>query len=244
MKQIAAGILVLLFLWSGAAAAEERKEEWHERDFRFSALRNVDYQISGVEELKLEEIDRRKLEDVLDGSFAAAKAGHVQWLSQKQLQERIYKSVQSDLAALKRDDPEQYQLRWNELLPKAVDAHLTVKVRQWGYIQVYVPETTETYTEYRSTPIHVVQYDANGNAKTVVQWVEIPIERVRIIPAHYEPLAQAGLEFVLTDANSGQKIWMLLDMREARGGKTPADMAGRIVSRLIEQLTELQNKTK
>jgi hypothetical protein len=127
-----------------------------------------------------------------------------------------------------------------EWSPLAVDAIMKIEIKQWGHTQVYVPERTDTYIEYVTTYVSAPVLDQNGKILYYeTQPVRVPVERARVIPAHYEKVVHAGAEFSVTSAKTQQKIWILLDLRDANMFKTPYDMTERIFKRGLDQFREL-----
>ncbi len=240
MRKIILLTLLLFSLMLSYGSAEERKEEWNDKGFPFANLKTVAVSFSVAEGVKLEEIEQKKIADMSEAIFSANSGTTTQWLNEKQILKRIGVMTQVELDGIKKSEPEKYQAAWDEQVLKVSEAKLDIKIRQWGYTQQYVPDTIENYTEYQNTPVSVVQYDSNGRPYTTIQWVQVPIERSRIIPAHYEPIAHAGAECTLTNNKTGAKIWMLIDLRDAKGDKVPSEMMERILRRALERFIALQ----
>ncbi len=221
---------------SSGGGAQERKDEWRESNFSFAALNKVVYTVTLDKDVRLEELDRKKLDDVLARNFSEGKPLGMNFLSREELLQRMAKDA--ELQYLKENEPDNYPKIMQEKMDKAASAQLEILVRQWGYQKVFVPEKTETYTEYKSMPVSVIETDAKGKSRTVTNWVQVPVTSTRIVPAHYEEIAQAGLEISLKQA--GQKVWIFLDLRDAPATKAPIEMTERIVKRFLERITELR----
>ena len=228
--------LLCFFLMTSGGSAQERKDEWRENNFSFASLKTVTYTVVLDKDVRFEELDRKKFNDMLTRNLAAEKPLGVNFLSQEELLQRLAKDA--ELQYLKENEPENYPKVMQDKIDKAASAQMEILVRQWGYQKVFVPEKTETYTDYQNTPVSVIETDSNGNSRTVTNWVQVPVTLTRIVPAHYEEIAQAGLEVSLKQA--GQKVWIFLDLRDAPSTKAPIDMTERIVKRCLERLTELR----
>ncbi|SDF54204.1 hypothetical protein [Sporomusa acidovorans] len=236
MQKILLYCLVILSLLTSVAAAQERKDEWQDKKADFRQYKTIVIDSAIEKSLPLEEIDHKKLEILLGTSLWREKLGNIHWLTESQLEKEVGTLAQTDLNALKTSNPEAYTALMAEYTPKIADGRLAVEVRQWGYSQRYIPAGWENYTEYRSTPVKTIDYDDKGRPITRIQWVTVPVEESRLVPAHYDQIAQAGLAFTLTNSKTGDKVWMLLDLRDAEGSKVPAEMTERIIKRAAGRL--------
>lgn len=239
MRKMALCCMVILLLMMSAAAAQERKDEWQDKNTVFSQFKTIVIHTTIDQDLKIDEIECRKLEGLLDTAIWQAKLGRIRWLSESQLDKQLGALTQTDINLLKSSNPEAYAALVAEYGPKVVDGHLTIEVQQWGYSQLYVPEAWESYTKYCSMPVRVVKYDAKGKSTTTTQWEQVPVEAMRLVPAHYNQIAHAGLNFSLTSSRTGEKVWILLDLRDADGSKVPVEMTERILKRAADRLGAL-----
>jgi len=122
--------------------------------------------------------------------------------------------------------------------PSIVDAILHIKVIAFGYDQRFVSESSRTYKEQEETEVEVDARDSTGKwVKKKVKRKQ-PVQRTVTTPAHYDTYANAGLTYMLVDAKTNETVWMLLDIREAKG-KDPMAMTGRIIARAAQRLSKL-----
>lgn len=233
MRKIILCLLALLVMASTALAAE-RKEEWRDKSTDFKQIKTIVIKTKLDKQIVPEDIDQQKLNELLAPDSWREALPNLRWLNEEQLAVQLaaLPAPEGDAAT---DDSAQMRQR----LAQVVDAELSIEVRQWGYSKEWVPDSWESYTEYRSTPITVTDYDEKGNARSRVQWVQVPVEKTRLVPAHYTQFAHAGLVFTLTNAKTGAKSWMLLDLRDASGTKVPLEMTERIVKRAIDRFATL-----
>lgn len=192
--------------------------------------------------VSLEEIDKQKIDDLITAKVLKADNLRIRLISNEQFEDLVSKYSEVNVKQLRVDAPEKYSAVLRDWIPFITDAFLNIKIKQWGYTKVFVPETTETYTDYETTYVSVPYYDQNGNLSYSTQQVQVPVEKTRVIPAHYEYFAHAGAEFTLISASGQQKIWMLLDLRDASGDKVPIEMTERILARAMNQFQNLTNR--
>lgn len=239
MQKILLYCLVILLLALSPAFAQERKDEWKDKNTGFRQLKAIVIHADYDPLLEIDEISRKKLDSLLSAAIWQEKIGSIRWLTEEQLVQQIGRLSQTDMNDLKTSDPSAYAALLTEYTSKIVDAKLTLKVRQWGYTQVYVPETWETYTRYRSVPVKVIETDTKGNRTVTTHWEQVPFEEMRLVPAHYNQISHAGLELSLVSSKTGEKVWMLLDLRDANARKKPIDMTERIIKRAIGRFASL-----
>lgn len=234
MRKLLLCCLLLLLAFS-TATAQESKDEWRDKNTVFSQFKTIVLHPEYDPSLNIDEISRKKLESLLDNAIWQEKLAKIRWLNESQLEQKIGTLTQNDMSTLKTTDPASYAALVAEYTPSLADARLTLKVRQWGYTQEYVPEAWESYTEYRSVPVSVIETDTKGNRTVTTHWEEQPFKAMRYVPAHYKQVSHAGLELTLTSIKTGEKVWILLDLRDAEGSKAPFDMTERIIRRATDQ---------
>ena len=239
MRKILLCCLAILVLALSTALAQERKDEWQDKDTVFSQFKTIVIHTEYDSNLAIDEISLKKLETLLDTAIWKEKLGTIRWLNDEQLVQQIGRLSQTDMSTLKSSDPAAYAALLTEYSPKVADAQLTLRVQQWGYTQVYVPESWESYTRYRSVPVKIVETDAKGNRTVTTHWEQVPFEEMRLIPAHYNQISHAGMTLSLTNSKTGEKVWMLLDLRDADASKKPIEMTERILRRAAGRFASL-----
>ena len=122
--------------------------------------------------------------------------------------------------------------------PIIADAILNIKVTSFGYDKRFVPESVSTYTEQVETEVEVSVQNSNGQWVNSKKKVKKPVERSEIIPAHYDTYANTGMDYTLIDTKTNEAIWMLRDIREAKG-KDPMGMTERIMNRAVDYLLKI-----
>ncbi|VBB04999.1 Hypothetical protein LUCI_0205 [Lucifera butyrica] len=231
-------------LFSALCTAQERKEEWKNPMFDFNQIKTVAVRLSLDKSICPDEIEQRKLNDLIKNQVLKAANTRLRLISNEQFETAIEKYSGLNLNQLRVDDVKQYEAAMREWAPLITDAFLNVDIKQWGYTKVFVPESTYTYTDYVTNYITVPYYDPHGNLLYRTQPIQVPVERTQTIPAHYDSVAHAGAQFSLITAKGRQKVWMLLDLRDAGGSKEPIEMTGRIVTRAMERLREVTKKDR
>lgn len=113
----------------------------------------------------------------------------------------------------------------------SADAVLAITIRQFGRTDRFVKESTRIVTHTEAIVIDT----PNGPRQILM-----PAPTEETTPAHYEHDSHAGAEFMLTDSKTRQKVWTLLDLRDAKNStKPPIDMTERIFERAVDMLQQL-----
>lgn len=231
----------LLFFSLSVCQAEERKDEWKKPDFDFRSIRTILVNTSIDPQAELDEFHIRRLDTFYFQEFFQHERWektNFQFTTSNQLKERITKITGTDMQQLEKEDPARFQSEMDSFIPNMVDAILQIKVTSFSYDQRYVPESVRTYREQVETEVEVDIQDAKGKWVKKTVKLKQPVQRTVITPAHYDTYANAGLTYMLVDAKTNETVWMLLDIREARG-KDPMSMTGRIITRAAQRLSKL-----
>lgn len=232
----------LLFLSMSNCQAEERKDEWKNPSFNFRTIKTILVNTSIDPKAKMDEFDTRKLDLFYANAFFHNEKrwgkNNFQFITLNQLKERISKATGEDMERLAVEDQVRYKSEMDLFTPIIADAILNSKVTSFGYDQRFVAESYSTYTEQVETEIYVDVQDSTGKWTREKKIIRKPVERIRIIPAHYDTYGNAGMDYTLIDTKTNETIWMLRDIREA-GGKNPIDMTERIIKRAAECLLKI-----
>ena len=231
----------LLFFSMSTCQAEERKDEWKKPDFDFRSIRTILVNTSIDPQAKLDEFGIRRLETFYAQEFFHderwAKTSF-QFITPNQLKERINKITGTNMQQLEIEEQARYKSEMDSFTPSIVDAILHIKVTVFGYDQRFVPESSRTYKEQDEKEVEVDVRDSKGKWVKKKVKVKEPVRRTVTTPAHYDTYGNAGLTYMLVDAKTNEPVWMLLDIREARG-KDPMAMTGRIIARAAKHLSKL-----
>ena len=231
----------LLFFSMSICQAEERKDEWKKPNLDFRSIRTILVNTTIDPQIELDEFHMRRLETFYSQAFFQDEEGaknNFQFITPKQLKARITKITGTDMQQLEKEDQASYKSEMDSFTFGMVDAILQIKVISFGYDQRFVPESSRTYKEHDETEVEVDVRDSTGKWVKKKVKVKQPVQRIVITPAHYDTYGNAGLTCMLVDAKTNETVWMLLDIREARG-KDPIAMTGRIITRAAERLSKL-----
>lgn len=234
-------LTVLLVFSLSICQAEERKDEWKKPDFDFRSIKTILIHTSIDPQAELDEFSLRRLETFYAQEFFQDERWektNFRFITSSQLKERISKITGVNLQQLEIEDQARYQSEMDSFTPSVVDAVLQIKVTVFGYDQRFVPEAIRTYKEQDEKEVEVDVRDSKGKWVKKKVKVKQPTRRTVITPAHYDTYGNAGLTYMLVDAKTNETVWMLLDIREARG-KDPLAMTGRIIKRAAERLSKL-----
>lgn len=231
----------LLFFSMSICQAEERKDEWKKPDFDFRSIRTILVNTSIDPQAELDEFSIRRLETFYAQEFFQDERWvktNFRFITSNQLKERISNITGENMQQLEIEDQARYKSELDRFIPSIVDAILHIKVIAFGYDQRFVAESSRTYKEQEEKEVEVDVRDSTGKWVKKKVKVKEPVRRTVTTPAHYDTYANAGLTYMLVDAKTNETIWMLLDIREARG-KDPMGMTGRIIERAAKHLSKL-----
>ncbi len=231
----------LLFFSMSVCQAEERKDEWKKPGFNFGSIRTILVNTSIDPQAELDEFSIRRLETFYAQEFFQDERWvntNFRFITSNQLKERISKITGANMQQLEIEDQARYKSEMDSFTPSIVDAILHIKVTAFGYDQRFVPESIRTYKEQEEKEVVVNIREATGKWVKKTVKIKQPVRRTVITPAHYDTYGNAGLTYMLVDAKTNETVWMLLDIREARG-KDPMAMTGRIITRAAKHLSKL-----
>ena len=244
LKGIVLMFACLLFLSMSNCQAEERKDEWKIPDFNFRNLKTILVNTSADPKTQLDEFNIRKLETFYANVFIQDRKrwdrSSFQFITLNQLKDQISKATGVNMRQLEVEDQVRYKSEIDRFTPIIADAILNIKVTSFSYDQRFVPESSYTYIEQVETEIDTSYQDSSGRWVHGKKKIKKPVERTRITPAHYDRYGNAGMDYTLIETKTNEPIWMLLDVREARG-KDPIDMTERIINRAADCLLNLNS---
>lgn len=242
LKNISLLFACLLFLSMSSCQAEERKDEWTNPSVNFRNIKTILVNSSTDPKAQLDEFNIHKLDAFYSNVFFHdpkrwAKS-NFQFITLNQLKDRISKATGENMRQLEVEDQVRYKSEIDRFTPIIADAILNIKVTSFGYDQRFVPESSYTYTEQVETEIDVYIQDSKGNWIHEKKKIKKPVERTVITPAHNDTYAYVGMNYTLIETKTNETIWMLRDIREARG-KDPIDMIERIIIRAADCLLKI-----
>lgn len=234
-------LVSFLFFSLSVCQAEERKDEWKNPGFDFGSIRTILVNTSIDPQAELDEFSMRRLETFYEQELFQDERWvktNFRFITSRQVTEQITKITGTNMQQLELEEQARYQAELDRFIPSMVDAILQIKVISFGYDQRFVPEVIRTYREQVEKEVEVDVRDSKGKWVKKKVKVKQPVERTVITPEHYDMYGNAGLTYMMVDAKTNETIWMLLDIREARG-KDPLAMTGRIIVRAAERLSKL-----
>ncbi len=237
-RKIACLVACLCIFLTALCGAEEKKEEWADRATDFKTIRTVAVRLTVDDSLTLSEIERRKLDDLVDSQIIRSGDQRVRFIAAAQLEASVGKIVGADMGLLRFEDKDKYAAAMSEYAPKLTDATLDVTVRALSTTRIFVPESVYYYTAYERRYVSVPAYTHRGTVYYTTQQVQVPVQRSEIRPAHYEYFGHAGAEFALARSGDGKKLWLLVDMRDGKA-KVPLEMTERIFKRAMDRFREV-----
>jgi hypothetical protein len=223
---------------SMGCSAEEKKEEWSDKNFNFKALRTVVVQLSISSDVTVSDDAQKGLNDILANELLSANINRVKFISSNQLEDKIGKLFHTDMQQLRVEDNAQYCEMMEENTHLVADGILKITIKSMKTTQVFVPSSTYSYVEYQTTYTSVPIFLPNGGVTYTNRAVQTPVTRTVQVPAHMEDMGFAGVEFTLESCNTQQKAWYLLDMRDSLA-KKPLDMTVRIFRRATDKIRAL-----
>ena len=208
-------IAICCLIVTSPVNAAEKKDEWKDSSFDFKKVVLVALEIENDEKLPKDPIRDVKIKSLIESMGVGD--------NKQKLSLANYSIIKQDPA-----EPPIYHVK------------LIVSVRQYGDIEVWVPEKTRYVTVNRVIEVREDRYE-NGKLRTTYKRVTVPVTEREYIPAHYETWSTSGLEFRMVDSN-GKYVWQLLDLRDSPERRNPYNMMERIINRTVDKLVELKSK--
>lgn len=234
--------LFLLLASTAAANAEERKDEWKQRDYPFNTIKLVLLQVEFGEKVQLDDLKQRILKDKVADAFSTnlrfAQA-ELSFLSQDELTKKLTAVNGEDYAAMSNSDPAKYAQAIKDGAAFYCQGVLKVRIVQYYDTIRHIPEHIETYETTKQAHINKVVTASNGSQVTINEWVSVPVTEARVVPARDESTMYTSVEFTLLDAKTGQPIWKMIDSRDALE-KDKDGMVTRTLQRAAEKVEALK----
>lgn len=234
--------LFLLLAVTAVASAEERKDEWRQKDYPFNTIKLVVLQVEFGEKVQMDDLKQRIISDKVASAFSTnlrfAQA-ELSFLKQDELVKRLTAVSGEDYAALAVSDPAKYAQAIKEGAAFYCQGILKVRIGQYYDTVRHIPEHIETYETTKQVHINKVVTASNGSQVTVDEWVSVPVTEARIVPARDETTVYTSVECTLFDAKTGQPIWKMVDSRDALE-KDKDGMIERTLQRAAEKVEALK----
>ena len=234
--------LFLLLAVTAVANAEERKDEWKQKDYSFNTIKLVLLQVEFGEKVQMDDLKQRIITDKITSAFSTSlrfAQAELSFLGQDELIKKLTAVSGEDYAALAVSDPAKYAQAIKEGAAFYCQGILKVRIGQYYDTVRHIPEHIETYETTKQVHINKVVTASNGSQVTVDEWVSVPVTEARIVPARDETTVYTSVECTLFDAKTGQPIWKMVDSRDALE-KDKDGMIERTLQRAAEKVEALK----
>lgn len=239
-------LLFILFTLSNITYAEERKDEWQNKEYDKENIKRILIKPVIISDgIKLEYFDEMRIREYCEQIKNNKKINEigVKLLSEDDLLGKISGVVNEDLKEVAKSDPQRYQRIMDMNADKFIDQVLEYNLVSYGTEQIYVPEQWHEEIEYVETVVTTTKIDNKNNIREEKTVVQIPVKRLKVIPEHYKNIANTGFKTLLTDYKTKENIWMILDMRESEyKGLLP--MSERICERIEDKFADFLKQKK
>lgn len=234
--------LVCLF-WIVVCSAEEKKTDWVDTSYDFKQLKTVIVQYSIDDKIKLTEVEKQNLDDLLKDKFFQAKKGDtIKYISMEQVEEAIEKSTGLNMKELLKTDNLQYKETLQKNLPTVADAVLKITITSHETYISHIPDTTQRYVEYEQHTSWESRYDYQGHyIGQQPVYSSRPVYKDRTIPGHDMQAGRVGANFSLLTTNSQQEV---LRWEDFRGDASPEEVIGKLFNRAKEKIVKLTKSKK
>ena len=163
---------------ASVCSAQERKDEWKDPAFDLKTIKTVVIVLAVDKQLSLDEFSNLRVQELVTTRFTQSNIPGVRFMTYDQFESAAAAYSELDLKQLRIDDPKKYSDTVQEWLPIVSDGVLTVNLRQYGYSQVFVPESTYTYTDYEKSTVTEEVRDKRGHLiKTITKEIKVPVEK-------------------------------------------------------------------
>lgn len=233
-------LLFILFALTNITYADERKDEWQNKEYNKENIKRILIKpltiADGIELEYFDEVRIREYCEQIKNSKKINEIG-VKFLSEDDLLSKLSGVVNEDLKEVAKSDPQRYQRIMDIHADKFIDQILEYNLVSYGTEQIYVPEQWHEEIEYVETVVTTKKTDNKNNIREEKTVVQIPVKKLKVIPEHYRNIANTGFKTLLTDYQTKENIWMILDMRESEyKGLLP--MSERICKRIEDKFVD------
>lgn len=226
--------------FSQTGYAEERKDEWVNKNYELSKVKRILIkELVVTEGISLETFDEIRIREFHAEipNHEKLNVGKLVLIKEQDLLTDIGKLANEDMKVLFKSDPIKYKKILDLYTPILVDQVLEFQLVAFGTDQFYVPESSRSKIEYIDTMVVTKKKGSEEEERTTVR---MPVERIEILPAHYKSVVNSGIKAVLRDAKTDENILMILDIRES-DYKGLLPMTGRIFERMGDRLGKILN---
>lgn len=242
-KKFILGILLMLvfqIVTTQVAFAEEKKDEWVNKNYDINKVHRVLIKPINVTAMKIDTFDEMRVNEFCQElkNHKKLQGERIRFVLQDDLLKSIGNIVDQDMQALAKSDPKKYQSLLDTYTLEFVDQVLEFDLVVFRVDKVFVPERRYTEIEYVDTVVITKKKGYNEEEKTTVR---MPVERLKIVPAYYKNVANTGVKSVLKDAKTNENIFMVLDVRDSEY-KGILPMTNRILERIGDRIAEFLKK--
>ena len=235
-------LLVMWLLPATLAGAEERKDEWKQSGFDFKTVKMLVVKTEFGPDAAVDDMRRLVLSDKVRNQFSInerfAKAG-LAFLSYPDLVKKAGANNNENMTELEKSDPAQFNQLMQDGVAFYAQGLLQVRFNVYNDTVRHIPAYMESYTTTERVCSRRTVTGPDGRQMTVDDWIDVPVTRIREVPAHDEITAHTAVEVTLLDAKTNQPVWKMVDSRDAVG-KDKDGMVDRILKRASERLEALK----
>ena len=241
-RLVALCLLLACLLPAALAGAEERKDEWKQSGFDFKTVKLLVVKTEFGPDAAADELKRLVLTDKVKGQFSInerfAKAG-LAFLYYPEMVKKVGVINNENMAELEKSDPAQFNQLMQDGVAFYAQGLLQVRFNVYNDTVRHIPAYMESYTTTERVCSRRTVTGPDGRQMTVDDWIDVPVTRIREVPAHDEITAHTAVEVTLLDAKTNQPVWKMVDSRDAVG-KDKDGMVDRILKRAAERLEALK----
>lgn len=242
-KKIILGILLMLvfqIVTTKLVFAEEKKDEWVNKNYDRNKVHRVLLKPINVAAIKIDTFDEMRINEFCQElkNHKKLQGERIRFVLQDELLKNIGNIVDQDMQALAKSDPKKYQSLLDTYTLEFVDQVLEFELVVFRIDKVFVPERRYTETEYIDTMVITKKKGSQEEEKTTVR---MPVEKLKIVPAYYKNVANTGVKSILKDVKTNENIFMVLDVRDS-DYKGILPMTNRILERTGDRIAEFLKK--
>ena len=233
-------ILVFHIVSTQVAFAEEKKDEWVNKNYDRNKVHRVLLKPINVAAIKIDTFDEMRINEFCQElkNHKKLQGERIRFVLQDELLKNIGNIVDQDMQALAKSDPKKYQSLLDTYTLEFVDQVLEFELVVFRIDKVFVPERRYTETEYIDTMVITKKKGSREEEKTTVR---MPVEKLKIVPAYYKNVANTGVKSILKDVKTNENIFMVLDVRDS-DYKGILPMTNRILERTGDRIAEFLKK--
>ncbi|TCL39937.1 hypothetical protein EV210_101135 [Anaerospora hongkongensis] len=205
-KKILVPIITLILSLMLNSVVFAKANHWKDNSFDFSSIQKIVIMTYSFDQDILDPFASQKTSEYIAAEIAKQD---VQFLTLDQVIKQIGQDLNIDMAAIKKQNPNQFFDIIATNISKYADAGIKINVYQMGWVKQYIPPSSFNYTSYNTSYIN--GYNSKGTNFSA--FVQTPQTNQVTIPGGFEDFATASMAISVYDLKDIKLIWGYSDYK-------------------------------